>query len=46
MKKRKFWFFCLLIIAVSLIVLGLFDGEFKTVWQKASTICLECIGIG
>jgi hypothetical protein len=46
MKKRKFWFFSLLIIAVVLIALGLFNGEFQTVWEKASTICLECVGIG
>jgi len=29
-----------------LIIVGLYMGEWKAVWQKATTICLSCIGIG
>lgn len=46
MKKRKYLFFTLLFISVAFIVLGLLSGEFRVVWQKAVTVCLECIGIG
>ncbi|MCR4410492.1 MAG: CD1871A family CXXC motif-containing protein [Candidatus Saccharicenans sp.] len=46
MKKRKYLFFTFLFISVAFIVLGLLSGEFRVVWQKAVTVCLECIGIG
>ncbi len=46
MEKRKFLFFVFLFLSVALIVLGLLGGEFRVVWQKAVTVCLECIGIG
>lgn len=46
MKKRKYLFFTFLFISVAFIVLGLLSGELRVVWQKAVTVCLECIGIG
>lgn len=38
----------LILLAASavLIVIGLKQGEFATVLEKAVTICLDCIGIG
>jgi hypothetical protein len=33
-------------LALICLCLGLGAGEFQTVWQKAKTICLECIGLG
>lgn len=36
----------LFIIAASGIVYGLLNKEYRSVMNKAATICLECIGIG
>ena len=36
----------LLALALLLVVLGLASGEFRSVLEKARTVCLECIGIG
>ena len=36
----------LLVIAVGLIVVGILDGGFFDVLNKAKMICFECIGIG
>ncbi|MGE1062508.1 CD1871A family CXXC motif-containing protein [Megasphaera paucivorans] len=34
------------VLALVLLVIGLYRHDYIYVWQKASTICLECIGIG
>jgi hypothetical protein len=31
---------------VIFILIGLFQGEIKSVFQKGASICLECMGIG
>ncbi len=48
MKERKKWILwgVLLTVALFLIVFGLVRGGFQDVMNKATLICLECIGIG
>ena len=36
----------LLVAAVAAIIIGITKGEVFTVLQKATLICLECIGLG
>ncbi len=36
----------LLFLFVALLIIGVFLGEVETVIQKATMICLSCIGIG
>ncbi|MBR4182870.1 MAG: thioredoxin [Lachnospiraceae bacterium] len=36
----------LIVLGISMIGIGVADGEVKTVLQKSVNICLECIGIG
>lgn len=38
--------FVLLAVFLLLAALGLASGEFRSVLEKARTVCLECIGIG
>ena len=35
-----------LIIGLALVIAGIFRGEVAAVLEKATRICLECIGIG
>lgn len=44
MKRKLPW----VLLAVSLVVMvaGLLLGEYRTVLEKAITVCLDCIGIG
>ena len=35
-----------LVIAVAFIFIGIYRDEVKTVINKATAICMECIGIG
>ncbi len=38
--------FVLFFVFAALLVVGLLWGEYKTVLEKAVTVCLDCIGIG
>ena len=44
--KRNVLTICCLILAATLIGLGLLDGGWRDVMNKAIFICYECIGIG
>jgi hypothetical protein len=44
MKRR--WSLRLIFLFVALMIAGLAMGEFRSVLEKAITICLDCIGIG
>ena len=44
MKKK--WAIILFIIALALVGIGLASGEYRSVLEKARTVCLECVGIG
>lgn len=45
---KKAFFIPLVLLSFSLIIaiIGFLCGGEDAVWQKAITICLECIGIG
>lgn len=34
------------ILAVSFLTYGIYNKEYMSVFRKAVTICLECVGIG
>jgi hypothetical protein len=44
MKKKLPWI--LLTVFLGLMAAGLLMGEYRTVLEKAVTVCLDCIGIG
>lgn len=37
---------CILVISLAFILAGIFRGEAECVIEKATKICMECIGIG
>jgi hypothetical protein len=43
-KRRLPWI--LLAVSLGVMVAGLLLGEYRTVLEKAITVCLDCIGIG
>ena len=46
LEKRFHFRILLILLAVELIILGMLLGENRATRQKASYLCLECIGIG
>ncbi|MCR5124548.1 MAG: hypothetical protein K6B43_05070 [Treponema sp.] len=45
-KKHRIIATIFLCLGIALVVAGVFRGEAETVFQKATRICMECIGIG
>ncbi|MGI6480513.1 MAG: CD1871A family CXXC motif-containing protein [Sphaerochaetaceae bacterium] len=45
-KTRRIVAPLIIALAIGAIVLGVLWGEVRIVLQKATTICLECIGLG
>jgi hypothetical protein len=45
-KARKTIRVSLFVVAAAFTLWGIWRGEVRTVFVKASNICLECIGIG
>lgn len=46
MTRRKAVSLTVIVIAVAMIVFGIYRTEISDVFNKAIRICLECIGIG
>lgn len=44
MRRRLPW--VLLALSLTVMIAGLLLGEYRTVLEKAVTVCLDCIGIG
>jgi len=38
--------FIILAAGITLMVLGILQGELQSIFQKGIIVCLECIGIG
>lgn len=46
MQKTKLLRTIVLILAIVLIGIGIYTGDFENMFKKATMICYECIGIG
>ena len=46
MQRHEFVTGAVILVAIVLIIAGIYIGEPADVLQKAVNICLECIGVG
>lgn len=44
--KQRIISVTVLVLSIALIVCGVLNGEAESVIEKATRICMECIGIG
>ncbi len=44
--KSRFPAIVILVISIVFIIIGITNGEYIDILNKAARICLECIGIG
>lgn len=45
-QRKKIFQFCLIILGVAFIMLGIYFSQPLDIFRKAIFICMECIGIG
>lgn len=45
-NRQQLWWLYGLLAGAFCFLMGLIQGQFPVIWQKAVMICLECIGIG
>lgn len=46
MRDRRYVTVIVILASLAVLVAGLIIGDTAAVWQRAATVCLECIGIG
>ncbi|MBQ1628930.1 MAG: hypothetical protein II098_07205 [Treponema sp.] len=45
-EKKNLVGIVLVVLSLVMVILGIYRGEIAVVLEKASRICMECIGIG